>query len=59
MNQHCFDIISNTLQRTTPSSIKMHKIEKNFILDIDFDIIIKAIEDDLNVNGYCITEMEK
>ena len=56
MTQNYFNIIAESLKNSTPHSIKMHKVENNFILDIDYTDIIIAIENDLRTNGYVITE---
>lgn len=48
------EVISNSLQKTGPTSINMHKIENHFIMDIDYSKIVNAIVDDLENNGYTI-----
>lgn len=58
MIKECSDIIKKSLQRSAPNAVQMHKIEQHFIMDIDFDIIVNAIEEDLLVSGYHIIEKE-
>lgn len=54
MSQPYFDVIANSLQKTTPDSVKMHKVENHFIMDIDYDVVVKSIIDDLDINGFSI-----
>jgi len=48
------EIISKSLQESGPTAINMHKIEKHFIMDIDYSVIVDKIVLDLELNGYAI-----
>lgn len=50
------DIIINAIHKHAPNAINMHKINDNFIMDIDYDILVDSIIDDLDNNGYTITK---
>jgi flagellar motor switch protein FliM len=48
------DIISKSLQETSITALNVHPIDNSFLLEINYDIIINAIVDDLENNGYTI-----
>jgi len=48
------EIISKSLQESGPTAINMHKIEKHFIMDINYSVIVDKIILDLELNGYVI-----
>lgn len=50
------DIIAIALQSCATTAINIHPIDGLFIMEIDYDIIIKTIVDDLNRNGYTIIQ---
>jgi hypothetical protein len=53
------EIISRSLQNHAPTAINMHKIENHFIMEIDYDVIVNAIVDNLNVEGYNIINKQQ
>ncbi len=48
------DIIINAIHKHAPTAINMHKINDNFIMNIDYDVLVDSILDDLSNNGYTI-----
>lgn len=50
------DIVINAIHKYAPTAINMHKIDNNFIMDIDYDVLVDSIINDLDLNGYEIKE---
>lgn len=50
------DIIINAIHKYAPTAINMHKINDNFIMNIDYDVLVDSIIKDLNNNGYVISQ---
>lgn len=48
------EVIAKALQDHAPIAVNMHKIENHFIMDINYEIIVNAIVDSLDSNGYTI-----
>lgn len=50
------DIIINAIHKHAPNAINMHKINDNFIMDIDYDVLVDSIIKDLSDKGYIISQ---
>jgi hypothetical protein len=52
------DIIAKTLLNKTSTEINIHPMNKHFILEVNYEVIVNAIVDDLESNGYTINKQQ-